>query len=628
MEPRHQAVAAGLALTLAFGAVQAPPTAFAETAPEQASTADGEAAADGESAGSALAAPSDYDKADFFEDEEAQGFSLFFLRAASPTRITPMSLSSEMKYFAKYESGCDYDQGFSAGDGYNALGYYQFDRRYGLVDFMAACYRHNPKTYAAFKAVIERGDELKGGEIYSKGAFTSIGKLANDAWHAAYKANPTEFSQLQDAWAYQEYYTPVQNTLKSKFGVDISKRADCVKGLCWGLSNLFGPSGCQKFFRDARISDDMTDREFVTAVCDAVIDGVAGYYPKQPQYHKGWINRYKKEKATCLAYIAEDEAAAKPSEPTEPEEKPGESAPQPDTKPEEKPNDTPATGEDDSKPEGDAPSKPSTGGNATVVPPVDGAQRPGSDAAGDAGKDDAGSKDDVSSKDDASGKDESNTNGESDKQEGSTGGDKTPSTDSDSSAGGSDDKDSGKTPAEDDKNEKPSAGDSSNDSADKDSAGKDEATGGDGAESEKKPSGSTSDAGTGSNGGVTSGDGEKDASEGDGKTEETNPVTNQKDKGDPGNKTPGKETTAGGSKGAGNKGGAASGDARGAKVASNKQDDEPVNEAGLPQTGDATAMVTAVSAGLAGVGAVATFAGAHGLKRLRDEDGDSNESQE
>ena len=50
-----------------------------------------------------------------------------------------------MKYFTKYESHGNYNQGFSYGDGYNALGYYQFDRRWSLIPFMKQAYNYNPE---------------------------------------------------------------------------------------------------------------------------------------------------------------------------------------------------------------------------------------------------------------------------------------------------------------------------------------------------------------------------------------------------------------------------------------------------------------------------------------------------
>lgn len=54
----------------------------------------------------------------------------------------------------------------------------------------------------------------------------------------------------------------------------------------------------------------MTDREFVTALSNSVVNNVATKYSSQPQYHEGWKNRYRNELKDCLVYIAEDEAAA------------------------------------------------------------------------------------------------------------------------------------------------------------------------------------------------------------------------------------------------------------------------------------------------------------------------------
>lgn len=344
MKPQHQAIAAGLALTLAFGSATTPSTIYANTESEtegaqaadgasDGSTSDaGDDAATDESTGEALPEPGGYDRALDYEVDPAveteseampsiMMLSVNSLMASRAMSITPTSLSSEMRYFAENESGSNYDQGFSYYDGYNAMGFYQFDRRYSLLDFMEACYAYDPDTYAMFEPVIERGDELVSGDIYDSSTkrLTKIGQLAQDAWHAAYAANPSEFSALQDNFAYQEYYLPVERILRKK-GVDISGRADCVKGLAWGLCNLFGSGGCQKFFDDAELSDDMTDREFVNALCDAVVEGV---YTYDYTYADSYASRYERERATCLEYISEDEQDADNPQPGEGGETPG-----------------------------------------------------------------------------------------------------------------------------------------------------------------------------------------------------------------------------------------------------------------------------------------------------------------
>lgn len=306
---KHHAVVAGLMLSLTLGGV-------ATAAPKVAVATQAEGSANANA--SAGASPSSSDKSQIHKDDDggllASLFSLFSGR--STARLEPVSLSAEMKYFTRFESAQNYDQGFSAGDGYNAMGYYQFDRRWSLVPFMQQAYAYNPTKYAMFKPVLDRSAELKGGAIYDSSTkqLTSIGQLASDAWHAAYKADPLEFSALQDSYAYNEYYLAVERTLKNSYGVDISDRADAVKGLAWGMCNLFGSGGVKSFFAwavaDSGMSDKMTDRELANALCDAVVDHIKEYAPNQSQYWKGWTNRYEKERAIVLGYVAEDEQQA------------------------------------------------------------------------------------------------------------------------------------------------------------------------------------------------------------------------------------------------------------------------------------------------------------------------------
>lgn len=317
MKPRHIAIASGLALTLTFGAVQATTAAFAEPS----ASADADAAATGSAAADSAAddtaeqlpAPADYDKADFYES--APAVSARSARSASSSSLSSVSVSSEMKYFTKYESHSNYRQGFSYGDGYNALGYYQFDRRYSLIPFLTQVYNANPTKYSMLKAVIDRGSEVKSvSSMYDSGSktLTELGQLVQSAWYAAYDADPAEFSAFQDAYAYNSYYVPTERWLKSELGIDMSGRADCVKGMVWGLSNMWGTSGVKKVLRGANLSNDMTDREFVTAVSAQMTDNIEKY-SSQTQYYKGWKNRYKNELNDCLAFIslheAEDEAA-------------------------------------------------------------------------------------------------------------------------------------------------------------------------------------------------------------------------------------------------------------------------------------------------------------------------------
>ena len=237
---------------------------------------------------------------------------------ANGSNLQPMTFSSEMLYFCKYESSCNYDQGLSSGDGYHAMGYFQFDNRYGLGSFLKAAYNYNPSTYSALKVIGDRYGWDVTGATRSNGAFTQLGNDLNTAWHAAYKANPTEFSNLQNGWAYIDSYNGTlgaRGCLKA-FGINLDNRPDCIKGLCWGMVNLFGAGGgasyinngnyygANWFFKNSGINDSMSDEAFVTTLCDYVVNNVAKRYPKQSIYWTGWQNRYKSEKADCLGYLS------------------------------------------------------------------------------------------------------------------------------------------------------------------------------------------------------------------------------------------------------------------------------------------------------------------------------------
>ena len=589
MEPRHQAIAAGLALTLAIGTVGTPTITYAstDTGTERADSLEGAAASgsstgDGTSTGDdpaeeELPAPAEYDRADdYVEDPSAEGMptimtlSLNSLLSGRSARvsITPQSLSSEMRYFAENESGSNYDQGFSYGDGYNAMGFYQFDRRYSLLDFIEACYSYDPSKYSMFAAVIERGDELQNGAIYDSSTkqLTEIGQLAEDAWHAAYAADPAEFSALQDNFAYQEYYLTVERILRTNFGVDISGRADCVKGLAWGLCNLFGSGGCQRFFKLANLSDDMTDREFVNALCDAVVENVGGY-----TYGESYRARYERERATCLSYISEDEAAA---------EQPGSGS---DTE----------TGSDDGTAPGD---DAVTGGDATGDDTANDDATGGDAAGGDAAGGDAAGGDAAGGTDGDAGATEP--------------GDGSASADGPSSDGG----------AADDTGTTDPAGDSASDdgSSDGDAANGDVSDGASGDTSDgaaDDPAGdSTGDPGSADGSGTSSGGDEADGSDSsdqggstqDGAAGSTGSPSDGA-AGDDGQKTD-DGASSGGSSDTGS--GSQDGDGSGAKRDANgSKGGDAAEPERLPATADAASIALAVSAGLSALGAGAVVAG-------------------
>ena len=361
MQPKHSAIVAGLTLALSFGAVTAPaPAAAEEPTPGVASDA------------------TDIDKGLYTQ----QSFSgvLRSVQGVSFVNVTP-----EMKYFTKYESHGNYNQGFSYGDGYNALGYYQFDRRWSLIPFMKQAYNYNPEKYSMLKDAIDRGSEISNmsNAMYENGQPTELGRIAQEAFQGAYNIDPAEFSALQDAYAYNSYYAVTEAWLKSALGIDISGRADCVKGMVWSITNMCGTGGCRDFFRWANLSNDMSDREFVTALSNSVVNNVATKFSSQPQYHEGWKNRYKNELKDCLVFIAEDEAAAAKDNKTE--------QPEPTPAPSPTPDSNDGSSDDVNDDRMDAPSTDADGNGSAGGTTNDGSTSNGSDSNGSAAGDSSSS---------------------------------------------------------------------------------------------------------------------------------------------------------------------------------------------------------------------------------------------
>ena len=239
--------------------------------------------------------------------------------AASPRArsISPRSIPSEMLYFCKWESGQNYDQGLSRGDGYHALGYFQFDNRYDLGSFLQSVYYYNPSKYSCLAIIGSRYSWDVSDATRSNGTFTQLGNDLNSVWHACYKADPAEFSQLQNDWAYTQYYdgvTGIRGSMQA-FGINIDNRSDSVKSLVWGMANLFGQGGGRSyvqsglyyganwFIKNSGINGAMDDEQLVTTLCDFVVNNVARRYPGQPEYWNGWQNRYRDEKAHYLSVM-------------------------------------------------------------------------------------------------------------------------------------------------------------------------------------------------------------------------------------------------------------------------------------------------------------------------------------
>ena len=194
------------------------------------------------------------------------------------------SLSDAFKYFAIHESA-DYSAA-EWGDQGNALGFYQFDRRYALDDFLAYAIQKYPGMF----------DYLE--------PWAGVGTIAAydggllDAWHRAWNEHPAEWAAAQDEYEYDTLFVPAADYIES-IGVRIYDRHDAVKGLVCGLGNQ-GLGNAIEYIDRAGLRDDMTDTEFAIALCDSVIENCTWLYPN---YVSAFQNRYANEKEEVLSLL-------------------------------------------------------------------------------------------------------------------------------------------------------------------------------------------------------------------------------------------------------------------------------------------------------------------------------------
>lgn len=206
------------------------------------------------------------------------------ISSGSSGKINPINgIPEDALFFTKFESGAaGYDQ--TGGDGGNACGKYQFDRRYSLLNLVKYCYEQDEDIFSEFAPFAD----------WELNAATSQ-KLYNNqelysAWHNIYRKHPKEFTAAQDAFAYTEYYKPVYEGLKAK-KIDLDKRADVIQGVIFSYAIQHGTGTAVSDIAGA-VNNQMTDKEFISAV----------YAARSSKYPK-YVSRYNEEKQAALGLL-------------------------------------------------------------------------------------------------------------------------------------------------------------------------------------------------------------------------------------------------------------------------------------------------------------------------------------
>ncbi len=185
-----------------------------------------------------------------------------------------------MLFFLTFESGSEaYNQ--TGGDHGNACGAYQFDNRYSLLPFVKYAYAQNPTLCKEFKkyAKYTDGTKLKSNNKFFK------------AWNKVYKRDPRLFAKLQDTYARQEYYDPVERMLALS-GIDLASRPGVVKGAVYSYSIQHGQTAAVSAVKACKIKTTTTDAKFLKKL-----------YNYRKQKFPAYASRYSAEYNLALSKL-------------------------------------------------------------------------------------------------------------------------------------------------------------------------------------------------------------------------------------------------------------------------------------------------------------------------------------
>lgn len=231
----------------------------------------------------------------FVESEQEVSITFWEVKHRSYKDIftsTAANITDELFYYMHFESGAF---GAGWGDLGNALGAFQFDRRYALPPFISFCYSSDPQKYSML-------------EPWSKGGIIAQGDTALEAaWMAAYEKDPEDFTRLQYEYEIEHYCKPAWDIM-ARYGIDMEDRRDAVKGLVAGLCNAMGQGGLEHGIARLTLSATMTDLELARAICAGIYNsadlGADWMNPGKNVYLEAFHNRYRNELATIEALLA------------------------------------------------------------------------------------------------------------------------------------------------------------------------------------------------------------------------------------------------------------------------------------------------------------------------------------
>lgn len=123
-------------------------------------------------------------------------------------------------------------------------------------------------------------------------------KAFDSAWkNAAAQNGGSVLKAAEEGFIKQSHFDPAASSIKSKTGVDLTKRSNAVQQVLWSVSVQHGPGGAKNIFSRAGINNKMTDRQIIDAVYkERSANNGMKYFPSSGQnVRNSVLRRFEKE---------------------------------------------------------------------------------------------------------------------------------------------------------------------------------------------------------------------------------------------------------------------------------------------------------------------------------------------
>lgn len=125
------------------------------------------------------------------------------------------------------------------------------------------------------------------------------------AWKELAAKEPEFFGRLQHNYIQATHYAPAVGKVEKATGLNVAERSPAIQDVLWSTSVQHGSGGAANIFKNAGITDNMTDAEIIIRIYrERSADNGKKYFPSSSDaVRKSVVNRFKSELADALKMI-------------------------------------------------------------------------------------------------------------------------------------------------------------------------------------------------------------------------------------------------------------------------------------------------------------------------------------